>query len=79
MKQFYRKLSDPMNAKSLINSLKKSARQLTKGCIGAKSSTFMVRLKGGKLAQVFVEVSEFSDDLLETEPMSGGLLINQKL
>lgn len=76
---FYHPLNDSALHKKMVNALRKSARNLRKeNLVQSSFDAGLVRLKGGKTAQVMVQLSEFDEVLLEEKPITGGLLVNAK-
>lgn len=76
-KKFYRRLADPANPKTLNRALRIAAKRLVEeqdSLEAASSSAFLLRLKGGLTAQVFVKVGFFNEALLKRHPNTGGLL-----
>lgn len=73
---YYRRLTDPENEAALFRALRRAARAVVmdRQCVASKSAAVFVRLRGGRIAQVFVEVAEFCPELLAEQPASGGLL-----
>jgi hypothetical protein len=69
----YRKLTDPANADSLLKAMRKAAKVVANESLRSVREAFLIRLKGGQTAQVFVEVASFDEGLLTDVPLSGGL------
>jgi hypothetical protein len=62
--KFYRRVQDPSNIKSLLSAFRKAVAHVSidKFVTTSSVAAFNVRIKGSRIAQVFVEVAELMSD-----------------